>query len=403
MEDLYYSKKLDQHFPTRLDFLLYAHDGRGFGHASRTIAVGMALKRLYPKRKTLFISGIPDGNMLIGPAELDWMKLPSYQTVIKDGVPEGQTGKAGFYKSVLGGLRAEMLKATVAIFRPRCVLVDHNPAGKRNELIQALEHSHQPDTHDTTWVLGLRGIIGEDRRLWSPATADLVQRYYQSVLWYGDESLLGSQTRQRISTHFNCEPISVGYVSRLQELRSYVAGTVSEGGRPACTISLPWLGEFGDRLLQSLYSAARHIGPEHGDWHLYVPGVSLEPIQSRFADLSFCRVEPIGENYLGSLLHSRAALIYGGYNSILDVAAAQVPALIILRSTKDREQHEHLERLQQRFGEQWQVLEEQDISEPHLARALRRVLENDTPVTAAIDISGAERAAGILHSYVDRE
>ena len=403
MEDLYYSKKLDQHFPTRLDFLLYAHDGRGFGHASRTIAVGMALKRLYPEKKTLFISGIPDANMLIGPAPLDWMKLPSYQTVIKDGIPEGQTGKAGFYKSVLGGLRAEMLKAVVEILRPRCVLVDHNPAGKRNELIQALEHSRKPDTRNTAWVLGLRGIIGEDRKLWSPATADLVQRYYQKVLWYGDETLLGSQTRQRISTHFSCDPVSVGYVSRLQELRSYFAGSVPEARRPACTISLPWLGEFGDKLLQSLLGAARQIGPEHGDWHLYVPAANLEQIQAQFTDLSFCRIEPIGENYLNSLLYSRAALIYGGYNSILDVAAAQIPALIILRSTKDREQHEHLDRLQQRFGEQWQVLEEQDISEPHMVRSLRQVIEVNAPVTGAIDISGAEQAARILHTFIDRE
>ena len=32
MEDQYYSKKLDQFFPTRVDILLYAHDGRGLGH-----------------------------------------------------------------------------------------------------------------------------------------------------------------------------------------------------------------------------------------------------------------------------------------------------------------------------------------------------------------------------------
>jgi predicted glycosyltransferase len=403
MEDRYYSKKLDQYFPTRLDFLLYAHDGRGFGHASRTIAVGMALKRLYPDKKTLFISGIPDANMLIGPAPLDWMKLPSYQTVIKDGIPEGQTGKAGFYKSVLGGLRAEMLRAAVDILRPRCVLVDHNPAGKRNELVEALEHTRKPDTHDTAWVLGLRGIIGEDRKLWSSATADLVQRYYREVLWYGDEALLGPETRQRISTHFNCRPISVGYVSRLQELRSYFAGSVSADRRPACTISLPWLGEFGDNLLQSLYSAALRIGPEHGAWHLYVPGASLEAIQARFAGLAFCRVEPIGENYLSSLLHARAALIYGGYNSILDIAAAQIPALIILRSTKDREQHEHLGRLQQRFGEQWHIIEEQDISEPTVARALLKVIEHDAPAAGTIDIAGAERAARILHGCIDEE
>lgn len=396
MEDLYYSKKLDCYFPTRLDFLLYAHDGRGFGHASRTIAVGMALKRLYPDKKTLFISGIPDANMLIGPAPLDWIKLPSYQTVLKDGLSEGQTGKAGFYKSVLGGLRSEMLGAVIDILRPRCVLVDHHPAGKRNELVDALKNTRD---RDTRWVLGLRGIIGEDRRLWSSETAELVAHHYRAILWYGDAAVLGPEPQERVGSHFKREVVSVGYVSRLQELCSHLTG-ISEADRPACTISLPWLGEHGDILVQSLAGAAQKIGPAHGGWHLYVPESRLVSIQEDFAGLSFCRVAPIGERYLSSLLHSKTALIYGGYNSILDVAAARIPALIVSRSTRDLEQLEHLGRLQRIVGESWQVIEEQEISEKTVTRALTHLLEIGAEVKSTIDMGGAERAARFLNGCI---
>jgi predicted glycosyltransferase len=55
----------------RLDVLIYAHDGRGLGHASRSIGVGMALRRLYPDLKVLFVSGCSLSQELIGAAPLD--------------------------------------------------------------------------------------------------------------------------------------------------------------------------------------------------------------------------------------------------------------------------------------------------------------------------------------------
>ena len=62
----------------RLDVLIYAHDGRGLGHAGRSIGIGMALRRLAPQLKVLFVSGCSLAQELIGRAPLDWLKLPSY-------------------------------------------------------------------------------------------------------------------------------------------------------------------------------------------------------------------------------------------------------------------------------------------------------------------------------------
>jgi len=118
VEEQYYSKKLDQYFPTRLDILLYAHDGRGLGHASRTIGIGMAIKRLYPDLRVLFVSGASISQSLIGRSGLDWIKLPAYASKIENGVSTGVDGPAGFYKSVLGNHRATMLAQIVESFKP---------------------------------------------------------------------------------------------------------------------------------------------------------------------------------------------------------------------------------------------------------------------------------------------
>ena len=63
----------------RLDLLIYAHDGRGFGHASRGVAVGAAVRRLYPELKVLFAFGCRQTAALVGPVPLDWIKLPAYE------------------------------------------------------------------------------------------------------------------------------------------------------------------------------------------------------------------------------------------------------------------------------------------------------------------------------------
>lgn len=400
MQDQYYSQKLDRYFPTRLDFLLYAHDGRGLGHISRTVGVGLALKRLYPEKTILIISGSSATGMLIGPAALDWIKLPSYQTVLKGGVSEGQTGNAGFYKSVLGRLRAQMLRSMVDILRPRCVLVDHNPAGKRDELIEALQHTAE---NDCCWVLGLRGIIGDDRQLWSEKTASLVSRHYQEVLWYGDSKALGTEPVEKISRHFDKEVQTIGYVSRLQELKPYLVGSrKAETAQLACTISLPWLGEHTEKLWQSLYRAAKDCGPERGKWHLYVPGEEIDDMKELFAELSFCIIKPISEHYLTSLLHSKIALIYGGYNSLLDIMAAQIPALIVVRATKDREQVEHLERLERLAGTTWQVVEEQAITDLLVTQRFQDLFDQRKKSLPGIDINGAEKAAQYLHNCLEQ-
>ncbi|MGB3210935.1 MAG: hypothetical protein WBB19_09555, partial [Desulforhopalus sp.] len=122
----------------RLDVLIYAHDGRGLGHASRSIGVGMALRRLFPELKVLFVSGCNLSQELIGRAPLDWLKLPSYETRVVRGKSMGIPGKSMFTDQQLGQFRSKELAHLVAMYRPRLVLVDHTPQGKHKELVQAV-------------------------------------------------------------------------------------------------------------------------------------------------------------------------------------------------------------------------------------------------------------------------
>ena len=400
MQDYYYSKALNKYFPTRLDYLLYAHDGRGLGHVSRTAAVGLALKRLYPESRILLITGSAKTQVMVGRGALDWIKLPSYQTVLTGGASEGRDGEAGFYKSVLGNLRAEMIAGLVNILRPRCLLVDHNPLGKRQELRQALE---QGKDSDCCWVLGLRAIVGEDKAVWAEETSRAVRDYYGDILWYGDSSVLGEDTPRRIETHFSRFPAEMGYVSRVRELAQFYQTDAQRGEQLACTVSLPWFGPHTDDLINGLFEALEKLGEFYGPCHIYVEQSRAQEVAELFRPLSHCQVEPIGDRYIGSLLSSKAALIYGGYNSILDVLALARPSLVVLRATRDREQQIHLDLLTQRTGASLQVVEEGAVTGAGIEEALRSLLEAEPAEPPSIDCSGAENTARYLHQLVQEQ
>lgn len=383
--DQYYSKALDQYFPTRLDVLLYAHDGRGLGHAGRTIGIGMAIRRLYPDLRVLFVSGAAISQSLIGRSGLDWIKLPSYASRIKDGVSSGVNGPANFYKSVLGQHRARMLAQIVESFRPKVILADHSPLGKREELIPALERS---EPLDTKWVLGLRAVIGNPKNFWSDRTRQVFESFYHSIFWYGDPAVLGSSHMDRIEQHFGRRPKPMGYVSRLYETRQLLnpADRSLTG-----TISLPWLSRESRRFVQTLKQAIARR-PSGECWNIFINNNDFPDVKRLFSDLPNVRVEPVGEAYAQTLLNSKMAIIYGGYNSLMDAAAAEIPAIVVMREMKDNEQDEHIRQLLCHTPRSMIMVEESQSDADGLEDAVTSLLSRGcTPV--GMNIKGSEAAA----------
>ena len=397
MEDRYYSKTSDRYFSKRLDFLIYAHDGRGLGHASRSIAVGIALRRLFPRCKTLFLSGCKETRALIGPAPLDWMKLPSYVTTLIDGQAQGRDGDTMLNKSVLTILRAETLASVVKIFQPRYILVDHAPPGKRGELRLALEQSVGSDTR---WVLGLRGIIGNDSNVLSEDSIEVFKRYYHALLWYGDSAVLGPDSLETVAHHFDIEPVETGYVSRLNEIKDLLP---TDKGSLAGTVAIPWGNEKTWAFLEKIYSTLRVIGDRYGRWHIYVARDRRDIIQERFRNLTFCSVCEVSEKYVTSLLNSKVCLLYAGYNSISDILAAQVPSVMLLREVGDKEQNRHLKRVMFHAKEAIQALEESKTDAETLQAALEKQLHAPPLKNQGINIRGAEIAAATLGKGVSCE
>ena len=374
----------------RLDILLYAHDGRGLGHISRTVAIGMALRRLYPDLRVLTVTGSSQTGELIHSSPLDWLKLPSYRTRVIDGKSRGIDGNSCFTDRELGLLRAETLQQIVDQYRPRAVLVDHSPQGKHRELLPALQESAKQDTR---WILGVRGVVGAVPQVSSTFSLQLFQDHYTALLWYGDSQVLGPDHIKQLASRYNVEPIECGYVSRMEELNLAASRLVSEE-QLAGTIAIPWLGEHSLQALSSITEAMEKIGPDRGRWLLFVDPVvqQHQQIATSLQKLPWCELLPPGPRYLDALSGSKTALIYGGYNSLTDVLAAGLPTVVLLRAMQDSEQQIHLKSLNKQAKGQLLSLDEQELTGKTVERALITQMGKRSCPTE-INLQGAEYAA----------
>jgi predicted glycosyltransferase len=386
----------------RLDLLIYAHDGRGLGHASRSLAIAMAFRRLFPHKKVLFVSGCKITLDLIGQTPVDWIKLPSYETKVIDGKSIGQPGNSGFSDKTLGELRSAMIRSLVMQLKPRCVLVDHMPQGKHKELKASIELNISPNP---LWVLGIRGIVGNVSGVWSTLSQMLFKDHYHSILWYGDKSALGEKHLAAIEQHFAVKPIETGYVSRLGELEPALHFKAKTQPTLAGVISIPWVGENFAKVIRSLFEALQTIGAAAGNWYLFtdIPDAfkhHRRQMQS-FGDLPYCQLKQAGPSYMKALIDSKLAIIYGGYNSLTDVIYAKLPSLVLLRGMQDQEQEEHVICLQQKTLAPLIALNEDTISADSLKQNIENLLSHQHCCDVPLNLNGAVQAATYLAHLVD--
>lgn len=386
----------------RLDLLIYAHDGRGLGHASRSVAIGLAVRRLFPELKVLFLCGARQSADLIGEGGLDWIKLPAYQTRVVGGVSKGRDGESNFSDRELGVIRSGMIRDLVVRLNPRCVLSDHMPQGKHRELMPALEACGSGGS--THWILGMRGVIGDVAGVWSDSAVSAFRRFYKDILWYGDRTVLGESIPDGIERHFERKPTATGYVSRLAEWRHTTSDASMASASLAATVSVPWIGEHTLSFLKALAGAIERIGPSPGKWHLYIgrpkDRLLVREAEEGFRRLAHCRLFEPGAGYFNSLIQSRIAIIHGGYNSLTDLLHTGLAGLVVLRNMADLEQQEHLERLTRLFPERLPAISEEDCSAVNLETVLRRQLQSVRHAYDGIQLDGAETAARCINRAI---
>ena len=315
--------------------VLYSHDSVGLGHVRRNLALAHALNNQLPGLTGRPVTGI----LITGTALAPAFRLPEgWDWVLLPGVGKSSEGYLPRNLAVpmheLVPLRARLLQATLAGFRPHLVIVDRHATGVHGELETALRRAHAAGS--VRVVLGLREVLD------SPATAvtewarvggpRVVKALFDAIWVYGDPDVYDPVAAGEIP--FALRKL-IRYTGYLAEGRPSASGTSCMPG-PYC---LTTVGGGSDGYALARVAVAAHVPDGLG--HLVVAGPQM-PVEQlndlRQRARPGVKVVSAVDDIVFHIRHADAVVSMGGYNTVCEIMSTAVPALIVPRTQSRAEQ-----------------------------------------------------------------
>lgn len=332
--------------------LAYSHDGYGLGHFRRNSRLLAGLHRRRPDVETLLVTGAKAAGRMRLPNGARVVQLPS---VVK--VANGRYTAEWQNASVEEVLarRSELIVDAVERFRPDVLLVDRYPRGMHDELAAALRALPRVSPGART-VLGLRDIIDEPdvvRREWALAGhEEAIRGLYDRVLFYGDRAVFDPITAYGLSAQVAAKATFTGYLG--DDLAAPDADVIrSRYTRPGHRLAVCMLGGGRDahHVADAFLSAVNRLAPSGWD-ALLVTGPYMRPDDvGRLQAHPAAETVPILEMVTDAPDHLAAAdvaVCMGGYNTMCEVVALAVPAVVVPRVQPRREQLMRCQRFAER-------------------------------------------------------
>lgn len=295
--------------------------------------------------------------------------------------------------------RRDKLLETLRATKPDLVLTELFPFGRRHlrsEIVPMLKTVCN-QTPKPSIVCSVRDILVEPSKPQrAPEMVATVKRYYDRVLIHGDPSLvpfdktfpLAGEIAERLSyTGYIVDPPPPGAarsrIGRDEVIVSAGGGALSEplltAAISACGMTrlkdLTWRLLAGPSLGKDGFERLRNMAGE---------GVIVERARSDFTTL---------------LANCTLSISQGGYNTVMDVLAAKVRAVIApYAGGKETEQTLRASLLRERGA--LQVVWEEDLTPIRLARAVDAAFEGPRPDAAGIKTDGAAVSAVQLAELV---
>lgn len=384
----------------RADVLFYVQHLLGIGHLRRASVLARAMDRA--GLRVVFVSGgmpVPDTDV----GGCAFVQLPPLRTldesfsalVEADGRELDDEGKAA---------RRDQLLSLLDSHKPRVLLFEMFPFGRRQmrfelmPLLDAAKASDQPPQI----LCSLREILTTHKKPGKTEwILETVERYFDHVLVHGDPAFVTLEQSFPATQSFRDKIRYTGYVVETAHAPA-VSGhrhdgevLVSAGGgavaaplieaaiaaRPLTSLrDVPWRLLAGHNLADDRFRALQKLC---GD------GITLERTRPDFTEL---------------LSRARLSISQAGYNTIMDILAAEVPAVLVpFAASSQTEQALRAQLLADRGAAV--VLSEDKLSAATLAAAVEQALApaQQTHLFDKLDITGAERTAALVRALADAQ
>lgn len=389
--------------------MVYSHDGFGLGNIRRMLAICEHLLNTIPDLSVLLVSGSPMVQGFRLPTGLDYIKLPCLN--------RGESGALiakylGTDTDATIALRADLIQAAAAHFKPDLVLVDKKPYGIKQELKPTLDY-FQAELPHTRLVLLLRDILDSPEITiadWQTnGYYEAIQRYYSKVLVVGMPEVFDLAKEYQFPADITRKVHYCGYIRRPVGRKSVsrIRRKLHLSARDRLVLVTPGGGEDGYPVIST-----------------YLAGLSLLPQSSNFRSLILCGPEmpcqqkraltkmahahaqvQIGEftdDLMSYLATADVTVAMGGYNTLCEIFSAAKPAVVIPRYKPSQEQLIRAIRMT-RLG-LFKAIHPERLSPRSLMRALLLQLTRDRLAPSLrLDLDALPRIthhiAHLLHSH----
>ncbi|MFM7446033.1 MAG: response regulator [Tabrizicola sp.] len=324
--------------------MMYSHDTIGLGHMRRNTAIAKELVARVPGASILMLVGCPAGMVFEPHPGIDYVKLPS---LTKLGRGRWQAGSLRIDAATTRALRAGILERVIETFAPDVLLVDHEPAGVWDELVEPIRTLKARGR--TRVILGLRDILDNpDRvaRAWKgTGIATTITDLYDEIMIYGSQRFYPSDTAYGLE---ELRPGNVRYCGTVTTVRPVARDRWT--GPPRRVLVSGGGGRDAYMLLETVLAGFELLAAHRRPELTLVAGPLMDPelaeaLKHR-ASLAGAIFRDKTPNLPAMLAGSDLFITMGGYNSVTEALVTGCPALVVPRVGPSGEQRIRAERLQ---------------------------------------------------------
>lgn len=378
--------------------LIYCQHLLGLGHVFRTMRIAAALTAR--GNVTLVLGGVVPKEVPL-PGNVELIQLPAVDAGPDfDGLrPVG----GGISLAETCDLRREILLEVFRTIQPDVLMTELYPFGRFQfdfELkpLLALARATMPRP---LMISSVRDVLvsKQDGGRKERRSLCLLAEFYDGVIVHGDPRVVAFEQSFTAAAEIPCPLYYSGYVAPPMPL-----GAAAPDAPPRIVVSAGGGRDpSGVELLKSVLAAAHLLSARIPHvFHMFAgPAVSSGdylPLRALSLDLPNVRLEKSTPDLTGTMKGAALSISMGGYNTVLDVLASGVRALVYTTSANgDSEQYFRAARLEA-LG-RIHLLARADLTPDGLAGRIESALAEPSPRFAA-DLDGAERTAQIVASLV---
>jgi len=339
--------------------LVYSHDTFGLGNIRRMLEVARHLVQTTSNVSVLVITGSPMLHAFQIPAGIDYLKLPCLSRNVQ-GRYAARSLDLSLAETVR--LRANLIRSTLADFRPDLVLVDKKPFGVEDELAGALE-SLPALAQRPRLVLLLRDILDSPEvtaPIWRKnGYFEAISTYYDQVLVVGCPEVFDLRHEYAFPAFARAKVRFCGYIAREpgRQTRAEVRRTLGVAEGEPLVLVTPGGGEDGHALVHAALRGLQerpagqrvrtHIvcGPE-------MPTAQRDEVMGAAAAADrgspgrgWLTAQVFSDDMMALQAGADVVLAMGGYNTVCELLTCGRRAVVVPRVEPGQEQRIRAERM----------------------------------------------------------